>query len=310
MPTALITGILGQDGSYLRELLGARGYRVVGLDQVAPPAPLPGIEVVVGDVSDADAIARAFAVATPDEVYHLAGQTSVGRSFAEPAMTFRSLALSTLHVLEAARAAPKRPKVLVAGSGEVFGDTGGEPASESTPFRPVSPYGSAKAAVAHLTATYRSSFGLFACVAHFYNHESPRRPPHFVTQKIVRAACRIAQGAAERLTLGDTSVVRDFGWAPEYVEAATRMLAADAPRDFVIASGESVSLDAFVERVFAALGLRAAEHVTHEQALMRAAEIPVMRANPSAAAASLGWRAEVRLDDLIGRLIEAASAPS
>jgi GDPmannose 4,6-dehydratase len=308
MPTALITGILGQDGSYLAELLGEKGYRVIGLDLAAPRAALPGVEHVVLDMLDARAVAELVARARPDEIYHLAGQTSVGRSFAEPVETFQSIAHGTLSVLEAARSAPHQPRVLLAGSGEVFGDTQGAAANETRAFRPLSPYGAAKAAASHLAQTYRAAYGLFVCVAYFYNHESPRRPERFVTRKIVRGACRIARGLESALELGDTSVVRDWGWAPEYVRAAWQMLAQDAPDDFVIASGVSISLDDFVKRTFARLGLDAGKHVVRSPALLRSAEIPAMRADPSHAAARLGWRATVAIDELIQRLVQAELA--
>lgn len=304
MPTALITGILGQDGSYLRELLLSQEYRVVGIDRVAPTAPIPGVEFVVGDVSDPAVVARVF-TERPDEVYHFAGQSSVGRSFADPSTTFQSIATSTLNVLEAARAQAKKPRVLVAGSAEIFGDTEGRKATESTLPKPVSPYGVAKAAAQQLTAVYREAFDLYACTAIFYNHESPRRPPQFVTRKIVRTACEIARKRATRLELGDTSVIRDFGWAPEYADAAQRMLAQNTPRDLVIATGESHSLDAFVARVFETVGLVAQEHVVHQESLRRAREIPAMHADPSAAAAAIGWRATVRFDELVARLVNA-----
>jgi GDPmannose 4,6-dehydratase len=308
MSVALITGVLGQDGGYLADLLRERGYRVVGLDLVSPSVPLPGVEHVSGNVCDPAVLSDLFARTRPAEVYHLAGQTSVARSFAEPAATFRGMTEGTLNVLEAARSLSPSPRVLVAGSGEVFGDTNGEAATEATPLRPCSPYGAAKAAVAHLAATYRRSFGLFVCVAHFYNHESPRRPAHFVTQKIVRSACRIAAGLEQRLELGDTSVVRDFGWAPEYVDAATRMLAASEPHDLLIATGQSCSLQQFVEAAFEAVGLVAREHVSHQPALLRAAEIPVMRVDPARAEAVLGWRAQVRWRELVERLVAAEQA--
>ncbi|HWP07263.1 MAG TPA: GDP-mannose 4,6-dehydratase [Polyangiaceae bacterium] len=304
-PTALVTGVLGQDGSYLAELLTAKGYRVVGLDVAEPGAGLPGVEHVVASMVDAPAIMELVASTRPDEIYHLAGQSSVGRSFAEPVDTFRSVAQGTLNLLEAARTAARLPRILLAGSGEVFGDTGGEPATETRAFRPLSPYGAAKAAASHLAATYRAAYGLFACVAYFYNHESPRRPERFVTRKIVRGACRIARGLDSTLELGDTSVVRDWGWAPEYVEAAWQMLARETPEDFVIATGTSISLDDFVTKTFTRLGLDRTAHVVKSAALLRAAEIPIMRADPARAAARLGWRATVHVDELIERLVDA-----
>jgi len=305
MPTALITGVLGQDGSYLAELLVGKGYRVIGLDLAEPGAGLSGVEHVVGSMLDTNLLAELVASRRPDEIYHLAGQTSVGRSFAEPVETFRSVAQGTLNLLEAARTAAHLPRVLLAGSGEAFGDTGGEPADETRAFRPLSPYGAAKAAASHLAATYRTSYGLFACIAYLYNHESPRRPERFVTRKIVRGACRIARGLDRTLELGDTSVVRDWGWAPEYVQAAWQMLARETPEDFVIATGTSIALEDFVKKTFARLHLDSAAHVVRSAALLRAAEIPVMRADPTRAAQRLGWRATVHVDELIERLVRA-----
>jgi GDPmannose 4,6-dehydratase len=305
MQTALITGVLGQDGSILTEILLAKGYRVVGVELAAPASPPPNLELIVADVRDAAAMRDAVARVAPSEIYHFAGQSSVGYSFTEPAETFHSVAGGTLNVLEAARALPTPPRVLVASSGEIFGDTRGEPATEITPLRPLSPYAAAKSAATHLVATYRASYDLFACCAFFYNHESPRRPERFVTRKVVRGACRIARGLDRTLTLGDTSVVRDWGWAPEYMDAAWRMLSLDAPRDFVIATGHSCSLDAFVARAFACVGLDAHEYVVKSDGLRRSAEVPVMRADPARAGARLGWRATVFVDEVVQRLVDA-----
>jgi GDPmannose 4,6-dehydratase len=306
MTTALVTGITGQDGTYLAALLAAAGRRVVGIARSAPKRPFEThAEIAFGDVADADFVARVVAESAPSEIYHLAGQTSVGASFADPAGTFRSVARGTENVLEAARGARVRPKVLVASSGEVFGDLGGQAANESTPFRPLSPYAAAKAAASELARNHRAGSGLHVSIAFFYNHESPLRPPHFVTRKIVRTACRIARGLESRLELGDTSVVRDWGWAPEYVEAARRIVALDEPEDFVIATGTSCSLRDFVEHVFSSLGLDARKHVEENAALFRPAEIPVMRADPGRAAERLDWRASVGVEEVARRLVRA-----
>ena len=306
MGVALVTGVTGQDGSYLAEQLASRGERVVGVARRIPAQPAqPGVELVQGDVLDEAFVTRIVGETQPAEIYHLAGQTSVGASFGDPAGTFRSIGLGTLHVLDAVRRAAPAARVLVASSGEVLGNLGDGAADEETPFRPLSPYGAAKAAASALARSYRAAYGLHVSVAYFYNHESPLRAPTFVTKKIVKAACRIAGGSTERLELGDTSVVRDWGWAPEYVEAATRILAHDTPDDFVIATGESFSLTRFVESVFAVLGLNAAEHVSRNPALLRAAEIPVMRGDPRRARERLGWEATVRGEEVARRLVEA-----
>jgi GDPmannose 4,6-dehydratase len=308
MPVALITGVLGQDGSLLTELLRGKGYRVAGIELSAPANPPADVELFVGDASERACIEAAVTAVEPDEIYHLAGQTSVGLSFHEPVLTFQSNALSALHVLDVARLARRRPRVLIASSGEIFGDTGGLAASESTPFRPASPYGAAKSAAAHLAMTYRASFGVFVSLAFFYNHESSRRPERFVTRKIVRAACRIKRGLAEQLELGDTSVVRDWGFAPEYVDAAWRMLQQSQAEDFVLATGQSCSLQHFVERAFACVGLNAKAHVVQKSELVRPSEIPAMQADPSRAAERLGWRATVHVDALVERLVAAEMA--
>jgi GDPmannose 4,6-dehydratase len=310
MKTALITGITGQDGTYLTELLAGKGYRVVGLSRSATvrAAALPAATVLDADVGDFALVQRIVSETRPDEIYHLAAQSSVGASFDRPLETFQSIATGTLNVLEAARLTRDKPRVLVASSGEAFGDTGGVATSETTPLRPLNPYSAAKAAAAHLATSYRASFGLFVSVAFFYNHESPLRPAHFVTKKIVRAACRIARGLEKKLELGDVTVVRDWGWAPEYVEAAWRILQLDAPEDFVLASGESISLQEFVDVAFARAGLRSGDHVVPSQRLFRPVDIPAMRADPTRARERLDWRAVVHGTQVPERLVESELA--
>jgi GDPmannose 4,6-dehydratase len=310
MKTALITGITGQDGTYLAELLSGKGYHVVGTSRSAAPGRTTpaGAQIVPVDVTNAEAVLQLVQDLRPAEIYHLAAQSSVGVSFAEPVETFVVNAGGTLNVLEAARRANPQPRVLLAASGEIFGDTGGAPANERSALRPLNPYSAAKAASVHAAQSYRAAFGVFVSVAYLYNHESPRRDSRFVTKKIVRAACRIARGLERTLELGDISVVRDWGWAPEYVEAAARILALDAPDDFVIASGNSISLERFVAAAFARAGLRSSDHVVHNRGLVRSVDIPIMRADPSRAAERLGWRATVSGEEVAERLVDAELA--
>lgn len=304
MALALVTGVTGQDGSYLGELLAQDGLRVVGVARSLPKTERAGIEIRPGNVEDPAFVAALFRETRPTHVYHFAGESSVGASFANPRGSFQSIALGTLAVLEAARTLDPAPRVFVASSGEVFGGLA-HPANEDSPFDPRSPYAAAKCAATSLVKTYRQAFGLFACAAYFYNHESPRRPTRFVTQKIVRGACRISRGLEERLELGDTSVVRDWGWAPEYVEAARRMLERETPEDFVIATGQSIALADFVDCVFGTLGLDAKRFVTAKPELFRPAEIPAMRADPTRAAERLDWRATVNAREVARRMVEA-----
>jgi GDPmannose 4,6-dehydratase len=307
MKTALITGVTGQDGQLLSELLVGKGYRVVGTSRSAGAAPA-GVERRVLDLLDLGSTAALVREVSPDELYHLAGQSSVGYSFADPVGTFHSIASSTLSLLEAVRASARPVRLFVAGSGEAFGETGQQGADESTPFRPNSPYAAAKAAAAELARVYRRSYGLFVGVGFLFNHESPRRPERFVTRKIVRGACEIALGRRSTLELGDLSVVRDFGWAPEYVEAFWKMLALDTPEDFVLGTGIPKPLAEFVELVFASLGLNASDHVRHDPSLVRPTEIAVLCANPSHAARRLGWRATTPLAEVARRMVEAEQA--
>jgi GDPmannose 4,6-dehydratase len=300
-------GVTGQDGTLLAELLSSQGKRVIG---VARSTPLrvrsdATIELVRGDVADQAFVTRLVSETQPAEIYHLAGQSSVGASFTDPTGTFRTVAVGTLNVLEAARNAASKPRVLLASSAEVFGDIGTNRAREDTPFRPRSPYGAAKAAASELARIYRAAYGVFVCIAFLYNHESPLRPPSFVTRKIVRSACRIARGAERHLELGDTSVVRDWGWASEYVEALTRMLSLDGPDDFVIATGDACRLGEFVEHVFSCLGLSAEEHVKTNPSLFRPTEIRAMYGDPTHAAERLSWRAQTRVREVARRLVEA-----
>lgn len=301
--TALITGATGQDGSYLSELLVAKGYRVIGTSRRTEAVTGDGLELRTLDLLDPERTSALVRELEPDEIYHLAGQSSVGLSFEEPRASFESVARGTLNVLDAVRTGPRTARVFVAGSGEVFGACDAGPADETTPFRPQSPYAVAKAAAAELTRVYRNAYGLFACVGFLFNHESPRRPERFVTRRIAAGARAVALGKAARLELGDLGVVRDWGWAPEYVEAMWRMLARETPEDFVLATGEAHSLEEFVERAFSALGLDARQHVVSDKARFRPSEIRVLYGNPRRAEEQLGFRPSVRFAEVVKRLV-------
>lgn len=316
MTSALITGITGQDGRYLARNLARRGYRVVGTTRSNPAeassllasfvqAPVAVVEL---DPLNAGAVSSCLAELKPDRIYHLAGQTSVARSIHAPLDTWQANVTSTLHLLEAVRGASPQSRLLAAVSGEIFGDTQGEPADEGTRFSPLSPYAASKAAAHHLVGAYRASYGLFACSAILFNHESPLRPPTFFTSKVVKGAVEIALGKRERLELGAVDVERDFGWADEYMEAARLMLEQPTPEDFVLASGRSHALRRFVELTFAAVGRDYRDHVELDATLLRSCEIRAMKANPEKAARTLNWRTSVTFEDMIQRLVAAERA--
>ncbi len=301
MPRALVCGISGQDGSYLAELLLAKGYEVWGTSRDAQVAPLAnlrrlGIEDRVRLVSmaprDFRSVLEAIDRALPDEIYNLAGQTSVGLSFEQPAEALESIASSTLNLLEALRFLNRPIRFYNAGSSECFGDTGTDAADETTPFHPRSPYAVAKSTAHWLVANYREAYGLKACTGILFNHESPLRPRRFVTRKVVEAALDVAAGSREPLVLGNLDVWRDWGWSPEYVQAMWTMLQGDCQEDYVIATGHAYSLRDFVAAVFAALGLDWREHVRQDPALMRRTDLTYSRGNAAKAAQLLGWQAD------------------
>ena len=312
--TALICGVSGQDGAYLARFLHRKGYRVVGTSRDAQINSFHNL----GRLGIADAVERrsmnlmefrsviqVLSDVRPDEVYNLAGQSSVGLSFEQPVETLDSIAHGTLNLLEAVRFSGLPVRLYNAGSSECFGETGPQGANEETPFRPRSPYAVAKAAAFWEVANYREAYRLRACSGILFNHDSPLRPERFVTQKIVRAACRIARGSRERLRLGNVDIHRDWGWAPEYVEAMWRMLQQEATDDYVIATGESHSLREFTEAVFRQVKLDAWDHTDTVNELMRPTDIRFGRADPSKARERLGWRAESRMHDVARMMVEA-----
>lgn len=314
MKTALICGISGQDGAYLARHLLDQGYRVVGTSRDAQTADFRNLvrlgireRVAVASMvlTDFRSTLQTLAKTAPDEIYNLAGQTSVGLSFEQPVETLESIATGTLNLLEAIRFLDRPIRLYNAGSSECFGDTGGVAANEDTPFRPRSPYAVAKATAHWEVANYREAYGLFACSGILFNHESPLRPERFVTRKIVAAAGRIAQGSSEKLCLGNLAVYRDWGWAPEYVEAMWRMLQLEEARDLVIATGVSHALEDFVAAAFASHALDWRDHVVQDPALFRPAEIAYNGGDASQAQVLLNWQARYRMPDVI-RLMVAA----
>ena len=241
----------------------------------------------------------------PDEIYNLAGQTSVGLSFEQPLETMESIAGGTLNLLEAIRTVGRPVRLYNAGSGECYGDTQ-EDANEETPFRPRSPYAVAKASAHWLVRNYRESYQLFACNGILFNHESPLRPARFVTQKIVSSARQIAAGNGQKLHLGNIHIQRDWGWAPDYVEAMWRILRMEKPDDFVIATGRTVSLEYFIRKVFENFALDWHDHVVTDPTLLRPSDILCSRADPSKAHRVLGWRHQADIDEVIVRMCNAA----
>ena len=310
----LICGISGQDGAYLAQLLLRRGDCVVGASRDAQVTDFRNLvrlgireQVAVESMvlTDFRSTLQTLAKVAPDEVYNLAGQSSVGLSFQQPVETLESIATGTLNLLEAIRFLGRPIRLYNAGSSECFGNTGGAAADESTPFRPRSPYAVAKATAFWEVANYRDAYGLFACSGILFNHESPLRPARFVTRKIVGTACRIAGGSSEQLCLGNLAVYRDWGWAPEYVEAMWRMLQLKEPEDFVIATGESYSLEEFVAAAFAENGLDWRDHVELDPALLRPSDLAYNRGDASKAKALLGWEAQLRMPEVVRRMVAA-----
>ena len=312
---ALICGVSGQDGAYLARLLINKGYEVIGTSRDAMATSfeslrqlgiLDQVKTVSMAVTDFRSVLHTLKQYAPDEIYNLAGQTSVGLSFEQPVETMESIAGGTLNLLEAIRFMEHPVRFYNAGSSECFGDTGSTPANELTPFQPRSPYAVAKASAHWMVSNYREAYGLFACTGILFNHESPIRPARFVTQKIVRAAAEIAQGSSVKLRLGNIAIQRDWGWAPDYVDAMWRMLNADKPEDFVIATGRTVSLEYFTQKVFEYYGLDWMEHVEVDNALLRPTDILVGRADPTKARLVLDWHHSFDVDEVVTKMCSAA----
>lgn len=314
MPTALIFGISGQDGAYLAELLLAKGYTVTGTSRDAQVSSFGNlarlgirerVRLESASITDFRSVLQVLARVKPDEVYNLAGQTSVGLSFEQPVETLESIAGGTLNILESLRFLGQPTRFYNACSSECFGESADRAADEDVPFRPRSPYAAAKAAAFWQVANYREAYGLFACSGILFNHESPLRPERFVTQKIVQGARRIASGEQTgKLRLGNMAVQRDWGWAPEFVDAMWRMLQAPTAGDYVVATGESRPLGDFVAQAFACVGLDWREHVESDPALFRPTDLQKAWGNPGKARRVLGWEPRVKLDEVVRRMSE------
>jgi GDPmannose 4,6-dehydratase len=305
---ALICGINGQDGSYLAQLLLEKGYEVWGTSRDVQASTLLnlralGITERVRLVSmapgDFRSVFTALDRSDPDEVYFLAGQSSVGLSFEQPAETLESIVTGTLNMLEVLRLRRRPTRLYHAGSSECFGNTGGIPADERTPFHPRSPYAVAKASAHWLVANYRESYGLHASTGILFNHESPLRPRRFVTQKIIQGAKRIAAGDDDRLVLGRLDIQRDWGWAPEYVDAMWRMLQLETPQDLVIATGQTHSLQDFVAEAFNLHGLDWRKYVDVSEEFIRPTDIAYSCANPALARDVIGWDAQIKMAEVV-----------
>lgn len=309
---ALICGISGQDGAYLAKFLLGKGYEVYGTSRDAQISSFqnlvtigirPRVKLESMALNDFRSVLQTIAKIKPDELYNLAGQSSVILSFQQPVETMESISVGNLNLLEAIRFLDLPVKFYNAGSSECFGDTLGVAADENTPFHPKSPYAVAKAAAFWGVANYREAYGLFACSGILFNHESPLRHERFVTKKIVSAACRIAAGSKEKLQLGNISISRDWGWAPEYIKAMWLMLQQDKPDDYVIATGKTYRLEEFIERVFSHLDLDWRKYVTCDESLLRPTEISIGKGNPGKAFYKLGWKAKYKMPEVIEMMI-------
>lgn len=319
---ALITGITGQDGSYLAELLLEKGYQVHGVVRRTSVLSRSRIEHLrrdeslhdkrlflhYGDLTDGTTLRRIFSDVQPNEIYHLAGQSHVGLSFEIPESTCEEVGMATLRLLEIARDQRDAVKFYHASSSEIFGDATESPQTEATPFRPASPYGCAKAFATQLARVYRDSYGLFVCNGILYNHESPRRGENFVTRKIARTVARIARGLDSELMLGSLESERDWGRARDYVEAMWLMLQHDTPDDYIVATGRPHSVKDFVEAAFAVVDLPANKYVKHNPAFDRPTEPTRLVGSAKKIRETLGWKPRGSFPELVREMVEAELA--
>jgi len=312
MPKALITGVTGQDGSYLAELLLAKGYEVVGVVRRTSHHSyeriehlLDRIEVVAADLLDQHSLTVVIQDSRPDEVYNLAAQSYVPTSWTQPVLTGEFTALGVTRILEAIRLAHPTARYYQASSSEMFGKVTETPQRESTAFYPRSPYGVAKVYGHWITVNYRESYGLYAVSGILFNHESPRRGIEFVTRKVTDGVARIKLGLARELRLGNLEARRDWGFAGDYVDAMWRMLQQDQPQDYVIGSGETHSVRELVELAFAHVGLDYRQHVVSDPKYYRPAEVDLLLADPSKARRELGWTPKVGFTELVAMMVDA-----
>lgn len=322
MRKALVTGITGQDGSYLCELLLSKGYEVHGIVRRSSSTDRSSVDRLPldrsfleaararcvlhhGDLTDGSSLARIVDAAEPDEIYNLGAQSHVRVSFDVPEYTGDATGLGTLRLLEAVRRSGGAPRFYQAGSSEMFGAAGEVPQTEHTPFRPRSPYAAAKVYAHAVAVNYREAYGMFACNGIFFNHESPRRGENFVTRKISLAVARIRHGLQQTLTLGNLEARRDWGYAPDYVQAMWSILQQDEPDDYVLATGESHSVREFCEEAFGHAGLDYRKHVTTDARHLRPTEVDRLVGDASKARARLGWEPRVRFRDLVRLMVDA-----
>jgi GDPmannose 4,6-dehydratase len=312
MPTALITGIGGQDGSYLSELLLSKGYRVVGTVPDDDPVNvdrirhlLDRIEIVQDDLLDQDRLEKIFHDHRPDEVYNFAANSVLAASFRQPILATMVLAMGVTRILEAIRKAAPQARFFQASSSEIFGKPAEVPQSETTPFHPRNPYGVSKVYGHLMTMTYRENYGLYACSGILYNHESPRRSPEFVTRKITRAAARIKLGLSKELRLGNLDARRDWGFAGDYVRAMWLMLQQPQPDDYVLATGETHSVRELCEEAFSRVGLDYRDFVVQEPESFRPPETAQLVGDPGKARRVLGWERTVSFRELVRMMVDA-----
>ena len=312
-PIALIAGVTGQDGAYLAHHLLTLGYRVVGSSRDAQMADTSRLERlgIATDVelvslapNDFRSVLKVVSGVRPQEIYNLAGQTSVGLSFEQPVECMESISAGTLNLLEVIRYLGGSIRFFSAGSSECFGQTGETPATEETPLRPRSPYAVAKAAAYWQVATYREAYGMHVCTGILANHESPLRPKRFVTQKIIEGVKAIEAGTATTIQLGNLDIWRDWGWAPDYVKAMQLMLQAEQPGDYLIASGTTTSLRHFVQLAFAAADLDMAEHLESVASLKRPTDLAYSAMDPRRIEAELGWVSKRTVSDIVEKMYQ------